>query len=403
MPIFNYYAKKISGEEIKGDMEAQDRFELARLLREDGYTLVSCKEKGNKRRISLDFLSFGNVSIADKMMFSRNLGVMIEAGLSATSALEILSRQTKNKRFKKILLSIRDSIQKGTSLSEAMKAYPRVFSQLFVAMVKVGEESGRLTESLKILGEQLERDYTLRKKVRGALVYPAIIVIAMILIGIFMLIYVVPTLVSSFRELEIELPVSTKIIISVSDFFISHSIAALFIVIALILMLAWAARTEKGKRIFGNILLHIPLISPIVKKMNSSRTSRTLASLVSSGVNLLEAITITKDVLQNYRYKQVLEEARVSVQKGTPVSTVFKKADKIYPILVGEMMAVGEETGKFSEMLNRLASFYEEEVANATKDLTTVIEPLLMIFIGAAVGFFAISMIKPMYSMVSGI
>lgn len=388
---------------MRGEMEAKDRFELARLLRQNGYTMISCKEKDEKTKFSLSFLKFGTVSLADKMIFSRNLGVMISAGLPLTRALDILSRQAKNQRFKKNIIFLMESVQKGNPLSESMKNYPRVFSSLFIAMVKVGEESGQLSESLRLVADQLERDHALTKKVRGALIYPAIIILAMVAIGILMMIYVVPTLVATFEDLNIELPASTKIVIFVSNFLGNHTIFAISGLLLIILMIAWFFRTERGKRLLGNILLHLPIFSPIVKKINSGRTSRTLASLIGSGVNIIDALSITQDVLQNHRYKEVLGNARSDVQKGAPISESFKKASNLYPLLVGEMMAVGEETGKLSEMLNRLAIFYEAEVAEATKDMTTVIEPLLMIIIGLVVGFFAISMLKPMYSMMGTI
>jgi len=400
---FSYYAKKISGEEITGETEAKDRFELALILRQKGYILVSFKEKKEKEKFLSFLFSFGGVKVSEKMMFSRNLGVMISSGLPITRSLEILSRQTKNKKFKKILLSLMDRVQKGISLSEAMKSYPRVFNSLFIAMAKVGEESGKLSESLKIVSEHLEQERALTKKIKGALIYPVIIIVTMILIGILMLIYVVPTLTSTFKELNIQLPMSTQIIISTSNFLVAHTILVLAIIIFLVLIVFWFLRTEKGKRLGGNISLRLPLFSSLLKKLYAGRTSRTLASLISSGVNILDALSITKDVLQNYRYKQILENARNEVQKGIPLSESFKKASNLYPLLLGEMLAVGEETGKISEMLNRIAVFYEEEVAETTKDLTTVIEPLLMVIVGVVVGFFAISMIKPMYSMLEGV
>jgi len=403
MPIFSYRAKKMSGEEKGGIREAKDRFELARLLRQEEYSLISFKEKKEKKKPIFNFAGLMGVSVSDKMVFSRNLGVMISAGLALTRALDILSRQTKNKKFKKIILVLIESVQKGVPLSEAMKIYPNVFPPFFIAMVRVGEESGKLSESLKLVAEQLERDHVLTRKIKGALIYPTIIIIVMIVIGILMLLYVVPTLISTFKELNVELPMSTQIIIFTSDFLTNHPLSVIGIFLVLLFIFPWLARTERGKRLLSTVSLHLPLFSTIVKKINSSRTSRTLASLIDSGVNIIEALSITKDVLQNHRYKQVLENAKVDVQKGAPISESFKKASNLYPILVGEMMAVGEETGKLSEMLNRLAVFYEEEVAEATKDMTTVIEPVLMIIIGAIVGFFAISMIKPMYSMMSGI
>ncbi|MBU2263690.1 type II secretion system F family protein [Patescibacteria group bacterium] len=384
-------------------MEAKDRFDLAKIIKQQGYMLISCREEDVKKSFFQIPSVLGSISVSDKIFFSRNLSVMISAGVSIARGLEILGRQTKNKKFKDILNNLIEDIKKGGSLSEGMKKYPRVFSSLFVAMVKVGEETGKLSESLTLISEQLEKDNAIRKKVKGAMMYPAIIVIAMILIGILMLIYVVPTLVSTFDELGVELPMSTRIIIALSSFFIEHTILFLISVIVIVMAFIFLARSPRGKSMLGNILLRAPLFSPLVKKINSSRTSRTLASLISAGVDVLGALTITKDVVQNPRFKAVLEQARSDIQKGIPMSESFKKADNLYPILVGEMMAVGEETGKLTDMLMRLAAFYEDEVAETTKNMSTIIEPILMVIIGAVVGFFAVSMIKPMYSMVSGL
>lgn len=384
-------------------MEAQDRFDLAKILRQQGYMIISCKEE-KKREIQLPFLSvLETVSISDKIFFSRNLAVMISAGVSLAKGLDILSHQTRNKKFNNILVELEENIKKGKSLSEGMKQYPRVFSPLFTAMVKVGEESGKLSESLNIISEQMEKDHTLRKKVKGAMIYPSVIIVAMIVIGVLMMMFVVPTLVSTFEELGVDLPMSTRIIVTLSEFFIQHTFFFLFSVSIIIIAIVFMFRSRRGKKIMGNILFHLPMFSSLVKKINSARTSRTLSSLISSGVDILEALSITKDVVQNNKFKDVLEKSKDDIQKGIPMSESFKNASHIYPILVGEMMAVGEETGELSHMLLRLADFYEEEVAEATKNLSTIIEPVLMIIIGAVVGFFAVSMIKPMYSMVSGL
>ncbi|MEM4270574.1 MAG: type II secretion system F family protein [Candidatus Pacearchaeota archaeon] len=386
-------------------MEASDRFEVARILRQQGYTIISCEEKASQKGDIKKLFSFfsRSVSSTDKVIFSRNLGVMVGAGLSLTRALGVLSKQTQNKRFKKIINELEDFVNKGKMLSEAMKNYPKVFSPLFVAMVRVGEEGGRLSESLKLVADQMEKDNNLIRKIKGAMVYPSVIIVAMILIGILMLVYVVPTLVSTFKELNIELPATTRAIIFFSDFFVNHFIFFITGIIFLFSLSIWIIQTKRGKRIVADILLKIPLFSGITKKVNAARTCRTLSSLISSGVNIIDSLSITQDVLQNYRYKNVLERAKEEVQRGTLMSEIFKSNSNLYPILVGEMMAVGEETGKLSDMLLQLANFYEEEVENATKDLTTVIEPILMVIIGGVVGFFAISMIQPMYSMMGGI
>ena len=404
--LYQYKAKKITGEEISGTMESADKMALARNLRERGFIPININEKDRSSKtysFLLNLSKLGFVSGADRIMFAKNLGVMISAGLSITRALEILSRQTNNKAFSRTIVSLMNDTKKGDSLSDAMKKFPKIFSKLFIAMVKTGEESGKLSESLQLAGLQIEKDYALMKRVKGAMMYPSIILVAMVLIGIFMFIYVVPTLVSTFKELNMDLPFSTKIIIFISDSITKHTLLLIFALLAVIVLVVWFLRTEKGKNLIGNIFLKVPLISPIVKKINSARTSRTLASLISSGVNVVDALSITRDVLQNKKYKEVLTTAMNDVQKGVPISASFKSAEKLYPVLLGEMIAVGEETGKISEMLERLAIFYEEEVAEATKNMSTIIEPILMIFIGGAVGFFAISMIKPMYSMMNGI
>ncbi|MFA4890140.1 MAG: type II secretion system F family protein [Candidatus Paceibacterota bacterium] len=400
---FSYYAKKISGEEMKGVLEAKDKYDLARVLRQQGLVLVSCKEEGEKKSSFHLPSIFGRIPVTEKMFFSRNLSVMISAGVSVSRGLEILGRQTKNKKFKKIIEDLVESIKKGTSMSESMKQFPDVFTPIFIAMVKVGEESGRLSDSLGLVSDQMERDHNLIKKIRGALMYPSIIVIAMILIGILMLIYVVPTLVSTFQELGAELPLSTKIIIAISNFLSQNTLAFFGIVLAVVAGAVLFFRSPGGKKLVGNVLLRLPIFSELTKKVNSARTARTMASLISAGVDVLESLNITREVIQNENFKKVLEEARGSIQKGEPVSESFKRADNLYPILVGEMMAVGEETGKFSDMLMRVAVFYEDEVTETTKDMSTIIEPILMVIIGAVVGFFALSMIKPMYSMVDAI
>ena len=401
--LYKYQAKKITGEETSGTMEASSKTDLAGKLREQGYIPTLVEEKNKKSRAASFFSRFGIVSAADKIMFAKNLGVMLSAGLPLTRALEILSRQTNNRFFSRTIIYLMHDVQKGDFLSSAMKKFPKTFPNIFIAMVKTGEESGQLSESLGLAGLQLEKDYTLMKKVQGAMAYPAIILIAMVLIGVFMFIYVVPTLVATFKDLNVDLPLSTKIIIFISDLAVKHTYLLIIFFLAVVFSAGWFLRTEKGKIFLGNVFLKTPMISPIVKKINSARTSRTLATLISSGVNVVEALTVTRDVLQNNKYKEVLTRAIGDVQKGVPISNSFKEATKIYPVLLGEMMAVGEETGKTAEMLEKIAIFYEEEVAEATKNMATVIEPILMIFIGAAVGFFALSMIKPMYSMMNGI
>ena len=302
-----------------------------------------------------------------------------------------------------MLGKVGESIKKGSSLNEAFSKFPKVFQPLFVSMVKAGEESGSLSESLAVVGKQMEKAHNLKKKIRGAMIYPTIIVFAMVIIGIVMLMYVVPTLTQTFKELDVELPKSTQFVISLSDFLTNNTIIALITIIALGIGGVIGFRSKRGKRIFEYIILHIPVISNMVKETNSARTTRTLSSLLSSGVEVVNSLSITGDVIQNSYYKEVLDCSEKDIQKGLPLSKAFMENENLYPILVGEMIAVGEETGQLSDMLHQIAEFYESEVEQKTKNMSTIIEPFLMILIGTVVGFFAVSMVSPIYSISAGI
>ncbi len=310
-----------------------------------------------------------------------------------------MERQIKNPKLSATVTQISSDVRRGSSLHEALEKFPRMFSNLFVAMVRAGEEGGSLPDALSVVSEQMERMFTLKKKIRGALIYPSIIVIAIIGIGSLMMIYVVPTLAQTFKEMGAQLPTTTRMIIALSDFLIGNSMLALGGTIALTIFVLGALRTSAGKRASDLIFLHTPMIGQMVREVNSARTARTLSSLLSSGVDVLASLEITGQVVQNSYFREVIKDASASVRKGEPLSAAFSRREDLYPAFVSEMMAVGEETGALSEMLKRLAAYYEDEVDRKTKDMSTIIEPFLMVIIGGAVGFFAVSMITPIYSL----
>ena len=405
MPNFNFKALKPSGETYEASRESSDKFSLYREVKNEGDTVVDVSEAktGGNFLILTALAVFGRVTTHEKVVFAKNLGAMLGAGLSLSRALSIIERQTKNKGLKKITASLSESVSQGKTLSEAMKDHPQVFSKLLVSMVGAGEESGSLAESLTIVSVQMNNMYKLQKKVKGAMLYPAVIIVVMFIIGILMLIYVIPGLTKTFKEVNVELPMSTKAVIFISDFLGNNAITAFMgTVLAVGILYGWT-RTKRGKRFLDFLTLHLPIISGIIKETNSARTSRTLSSLLSAGVPVAQALSITGDVIQNSYYKEVLKESEESVEKGDSISSVFVKSDRLYPIFVGEMINVGEETGNMSKMLMEVALFYENEVSQKTKDMSAIIEPFLMVFIGAVVGFFAISMITPMYSIMDTI
>ena len=405
MSHFIYKAKKPTGEIYKSEKDAQDRYELYRMLKESGEEVVDVQEKGamgsffKMPSLSISFLN--KVKTQEKINFARNLGSMITAGLAMSRALSVMERQTKNKAMKDILISLQKDVSEGKTLSTAMSNYKNVFSPLFISMVSAGEQSGNLAESLKIVGLQMDKNYALQRRVKGAMMYPSIILIAMILIAILMLTYIVPTLMKTFTELKLDLPLSTKFVLFTSNMVRDHGLVV-FLVIAVIIgaFVVWSKRAS-GKNIIHYAILKIPVVGGIIKEVNAARTARTLSSLLNSGVDVVESVRITKDVIQNVHYKEILERAGEAIKKGDPISKIFTENEKLYPLFLGEMMSVGEETGKIGEMLIGVAVFYEDDVEQKTKDMSTIIEPFLMVFIGAAVGFFAVAMISPMYSLVN--
>ncbi len=389
---------------VEKTIVAKDRYSLAADLRKPGTEVIFIhpmkSHKWNWKEINN---LFSNVKLREKIIFARNLSAMVEAGLPMSRALHILKRQTKNEKMKSILKDLSEGIEKGNTLSSGISSYPKVFPDLFVAMVQAGEQSGTLASSLEVVGTQLEKDYNIRKKIKGAMIYPSIVISAMFIIGILMFIYVVPTLTATFSQLGAKLPLSTRIIIRISDFLANDTAIALGLMLTIIVGAFFFLRSDRGKRMKNLAVLYIPVINTIVKQSNSAYMSRTLSSLLSSGVEVVEALKITKKVVPNIYFRSIIDEAGENVKKGEALHVAFNKNEKLYPILVGEMIEVGEETGQLNNMLERMADFYENEVEVATKDVSTIIEPVLMLVIATAVGFFAISMITPIYSLSSSI
>ena len=385
-------------------MEAKDKFEVYHLAKKDGLTVMEVDEDSKKSLLSMNFsIPFlGGIKSHDKIILARNLGQMLEAGLPITRGLSIMERQSKGK-LKEVLKSLNESLSRGVTLSDAMRDYPKVFSTLFISMVKAGEESGNLVSALENVSLQMEKNYQLTRKIRGALMYPAVIFSLMLIIGVLMMVYMVPTLTETFKGLGVELPWSTRLIISTSDILKNYFLELIIGVIILIVGFIYGLRTKIGQKWLDSVAIHFPIIGDIVKQVNAARTARTLSSLLSAGVDIVIAIGVTKEVIQNYYYQQVLGEIEQTIQKGDQISTIFISHENLYPLFVGEMVSVGEETGKIGDMLLGVAKFYEEEVDQKTKDMSSIIEPLLMIVIGAAVGFFAISMLSPTYSLANAL
>jgi type IV pilus assembly protein PilC len=405
MPKFLYTAKNItSGENSGGELEAKDEKNLAQDLRAQGFLLTSHKEIEETKSLNIKFFDrFSSVPLKEKMVFTRNLAVMVSSGLTVSRAVHNLSVQTNNKKFNKILLSVYDDVQGGKTLAEGLARYPSVFDELFVNMVSVGEVSGNLEEILDILALQLEKEHDLKSKVQGALIYPAVIVVAMIGIAILMLTYILPQITGVFSDMDVKLPATTLFIIGASDFLRNNAVMSVALAVVGVVFVNIFYGTKGGKRFFGLIFLYMPIVGNIVVKVNCARFARIYSSLLKSGISVVVGLGIVSKTLGNVYYKDALAEAIGEVQKGIELSKVIVRYPRIFPILVPQILEVGEETGKTETVLQRLAEFYEEEVSQITKNMSSIIEPILMLVIGGGVGFFAVAMLQPMYSVLENI
>jgi type IV pilus assembly protein PilC len=404
MPTYKYKATTADGASIEGVAEAKDKFELAKNMRVEGKNLLTATEQSG-RRWNMDrvnaFLS--RIVLREKIDMTKNLATMIEAGVSVARGLQILLKQTKNPKLIMVFRSVSDDIQKGTPLSNALEKFSGDFPPVMTAMIRAGEESGSLVDSLNVVGGQMEKTYNLRKKIRGAMIYPAVVFCVLIVVGVLMMIFVVPGLASTFKEANLELPPLTAAVIGISEFIQFHGFLSFLIVVAVVVGFVLFKRTPTGTKAVDFLSTHIPIFGGLVKQYNAAIITRTLASLIAAGVDIVRAISITRDVAENSFYKTSLMSAEENIQKGVPLSKTFIEHPEIYPIMVGDMMEVGEETGRLSDMLKKIATFYESEVDNATADLSKLLEPILMVIIASFIGLFAYAMIMPMYSILNTI
>ncbi len=403
MPVYSYTIKTKTGETQSGLKEAPSKESLAKDFSEKGFVIIAIEEKKDSGLMRKNLNFFSKVSLIEKMVFTKNLAVMVGAGVPIVKALNVLSEQAKSQLFKDTIKSICNDVQKGESLAESMSKHKTVFPEIYISMIKIGEISGNLQNVLNNLALQMKKDHEILSRVKGAMIYPAVILTAMVGIGILMMAVVVPSLAQTFNDLGAELPASTQFVISFSEFLLSYWYIALILFILFLLAVRYFLKTETGKKSFDFLILNTPVFGELSRKLNSARFSRILATLIDSGVSIVDALDILSKTLTNYFFSASVLEAKKEIQKGKQLNDILKNYKKIYPGLVIQMVEVGEETGKLTTVISQLAEFYEEEVDNTTRNLSTIIEPILMIIIGSAVGFFAISMITPMYDVLNTI
>ncbi len=342
------------------------------------------------------------IPMVDRIFFLDHLKTMIHAGLSLIEALHVLAKEAQNKKLTHIVQEITDHVEKGNQLSDSLKLYPKIFPDLQTKMIASGEIAGKLEDSLDQVVVQMKKNHALVSSVKGALIYPSVIVGAIMVIGVLMVTLVLPKLTSMFDEFDAELPLPTKILIGVTDFLsqplnLISVFAVFFLLIALFIVML--KKNTSFKHAIHGIILHLPIFGPIIKKVNLARFSITLSSLLKSTIPIVDAVRIAGETCKNVRYKNALLSATDSLSKGEQLSEILSEHSKLFPPMVTEMIMVGEKTGEIDHLLQELSSFYSDEVDKTMKNFSTIIEPVIIILLGLGVAGIAVSIIMPMYSL----
>jgi len=400
MPVFKWEGKTLKGTIKKGEMEAPNEGAIRIHLRQQNMIPTKIAAKGKEIKISLPFgKKVHQRSIA---IFTRQLATMIDAGLPLVQSLEILSSQQEHKIFKNILRGIREDVEGGSTFAGALKKYPATFNDLYTNLVVAGEEGGILDNILLRLAAYIEKAEALKKKVKSALVYPSVIVGVAIFVVMILMFFVIPVFSKMFEEAGSQLPLPTLVVVVISKFAQKY----IFIVIPAVILFFYLFKkyhqTEGGKRVLDGLLLKLPVFGPLFQKIAVARFSRTLGTLVSSGVPILDGLNIVSKTAGNKVIETAIMNARASIREGETIAEPLARSN-IFPPMVIQMIAVGESTGALDSMLSKIAEFYEEEVDVAVANLTSLLEPILMIFLGVVIGGVVIAMYLPIFNMASAV
>jgi type IV pilus assembly protein PilC len=393
---FTYKARTRQGEILQDILEGADTMAVASELRQQGLLIIDIKEQGVGQKDLLE--PFKKVKLMDLVVFTRQFSTMINAGLPIVRALYILSEQTDNPKLKEVVVLVRKDVEAGLALSEALEKHPKVFSKLYVEMVRAGEIGGILDEVLIRVATQLEGDQELRRKVKSAMTYPTVVLILAVLAASFMLIFIVPVFAKMFEDLGGTLPLPTRVAMGLSD--VLTSVFGILIYGSLIAgvlgFLRWK-KTENGRRIWGRASLKIPLkVGDVIRKVALARFARTLGTLSAAGVPILQAIEITAASSGNWVMENALLKSRDAIREGIPIHKPLE-SEPVFPPMVTRMIAVGDETGDMDGMLGKIAEFYESEVDATVKALTSIIEPIMIVVVGGIVGGIIVAMYLPMF------
>jgi type IV pilus assembly protein PilC len=399
MAEFKYQAKNTSGQDVTGIVQANNEKIAVSLLRDKGYIVYSVTP--NKGSFDLKGItSFRGISDTEKVNFTQNLTAMISAGLPLAQALEILQEQTQSGKMKEVIQSALRDVESGLPLSTALEKFPKTFNKNYISLVRAGEASGTLDKVLKRLADTLEKQRAFKSKVKGAMIYPAIIVLAMVGVFVIIVVFVIPKLAEMYKSIGVDLPLPTKVMIWLSEFMTQKWYLLIALIVGSIVLFKRYAATKVGTYTLAKVSFKLPIFGPILREKDLTEFSRSLSLLIASGVSLIDALDITRDAVGNVIYRDAVSEFESEVKKGNALSSAVGK-NKEFPLIVSKMIKVGEETGKTDEILERLSNYFEDIVDNKVKNLSTALEPLIMVVLGLMVGVLIISVITPIYKLTS--
>ncbi len=396
--IFEYSARTRSGETRAGTIKAKNREEAINLLRQQGLILTSLREKKATGVFGLG----GSVKDKDLAVFTKQFSVMIDAGLPLVQCLDILASQQENKFFANVLEQVRNDVEQGSTLADAMKKHPKVFDDLYTNLIAAGEAGGILDVIMQRLSIYIEKAYKLKASFKSAMTYPVTVITIAVLIVALILWKVIPAFASMFAGLGAELPLPTRVVISMSHFVVNFGGWIILFFILLFMGIRKFYQTETGRRLIDGLVLKLPIMGIIFKKIAVARFSRTLATLVSSGVSILEGLMITAKTAGNKIIEDAVMEARLQVEQGKTIAEPLKNT-KVFPPMVVQMISVGEQTGALDTMLSKIADFYEDEVDQAVAQLMSLLEPVMIVVLGGLVGGIVVSMYLPIFSLIKHI
>lgn len=401
MPYFIYTARDMAGRPQSGTMEAADRSSVLAKLREGGLLVSRVEETKGKGGGHADFVAkiFSGIKVREVAVFSKQFAAMINAGLTMIRCLRVLEKQASNPTFKDIIAALRDDVTSGSSLSTAMAKHPKAFSRLYVAMVRAGEESGSLDVTLNRLATHLEKDVALRDQVAAGTKYPQAIAFVAIIIVTFLMIFVIPTFQQMFSDLGSQLPLMTRILMFVATTMKKFWYIVLLILVGVPFALSRYSKTAVGREVMDRIKLRLPVFGLLNRKISVARFTRTLGTLLASGVSIIKALSIVEETAGNVVVEHAIQKVRESIKEGQSIAEPLELSG-VFPPMVTSMIAVGEESGALDDMLNKIADFYDAEVESMVKALTSLLEPVLISVMGGIVGFIVISLLLPMFKLI---